>query len=72
MLEAQRSIIKVVARHLNAPGITVSTARDQIKHLARNTADEDSAEDVRLRDHLERSTGLSIKDLARLTDRWPK
>jgi hypothetical protein len=65
------SSIKIVAKHRNTQSISVSTARDEIKRLATNAANEDTVEDVQLREHLERSTGLSIKALARLTDRWP-
>ena len=66
------SSLKIVAKHCNIAGISVSTARDEIKRLATNAANDDTVEDVRLREHLERSTRLSIKELARLTDRWPK
>jgi len=64
--------IKIVAKHRNMTGISVSTARDEIKRLAASAANDDTVEDVRLREHLERSSGLSIKALAALTDRWPK
>jgi len=64
--------IKIVAKHRNIAGISVSTARDEIKRLAASAANDDTVEDVRLREHLERSSGLSIKELATLTDRWPK
>ena len=50
----------------------MATARDEIKRLAASAANDDTVEDVRLREHLERSSGLSIKELAALTDRWPK
>lgn len=61
--------IKIVAQHRNAPDTTVETARDQIKDLA---SGGETPEDIRLRVHLERSTGMKIKDLAKLTDQWPK
>ena len=64
--------IKIVAKHRNIAGISVAAARDEIQRLATNTANNDTADDVLLREHLERSTGLSIKSLARLTDLWPK
>ncbi|MDQ6879349.1 MAG: hypothetical protein M3082_16975 [Candidatus Dormibacteraeota bacterium] len=63
--------IKIVAKHRNAPNTTLSTTRDEIKHLATNAANDDTAEDIQLREQLERSTGLSIKDLAKLTEHWP-
>lgn len=62
--------IKIVAQHRNIPGMTVDTTRDEIKRLA--TGSGETPEDIRLRVHLERSTGMKIKDLAKLTEQWPK
>ena len=53
--------IKTVAKHRNIAGVSVATARDEIKRLAASAANDDTVEDVRLREHLERSSGLSIK-----------
>lgn len=66
------SSIKIVAKHRNIAGTSVATTRDEIRRLATNATNDDTVEDVRLREHLERSNGLSIKELATLTDRWPK
>ena len=62
--------IKIVAQHRNIPGMTIDTARDEIKRLAAGSGE--TPEDIRLRVHLERSTGMKIKDLAELTEQWPK
>ena len=50
--------------------MTIDTARDEIKRLAAGSGE--TPEDIRLRVHLERSTGMKIKDLAELTEQWPK
>ena len=63
--------IKIVAQHRNIAGMTVDTTRDEIKRLAAGSG-ETPPEDIRLRVHLERSTGMKIKDLAKLTEQWPK
>jgi hypothetical protein len=62
--------IKIVAQHRNIPGMTVDTTRDEIQRLA--TGSGETPEDIRLRVHLERSTGMKIKDLAKLTEQWPR
>lgn len=62
--------IKIVAQHRNIPGMTVDAARDEIKRLAAGSGE--TPEDIRLRVRLERSTGMKIKDLAELTEQWPK
>ena len=62
--------IRIVAQHRNLPGMTVDTTRDEIKLLANGSGE--TPEDIRLRVHLERSTGMKIKELAKLTEQWPK
>lgn len=62
--------VKIVAQHRNMSGITVNTTREEIQRLASGSAE--APEDIRLRVHLERSTGMKIKDLAKLTEQWPR
>jgi site-specific recombinase XerD len=62
--------IKIVSEHRNMPGMTVDMTRNEIKRLA--TGSGETPDDIRLRVHLERSTGMRIKELAKLTEQWPK
>jgi hypothetical protein len=64
--------LKIVAKHRNMKSISVEGAREAIKRLASyGESDAELKADSRLREHLERSTGMDIKELATLTGRWP-
>jgi hypothetical protein len=60
---------RILAKH-KAVRPNVLTAKDTIKWLCENR-DDLSKENQRLLEALERGTGLSIADLAVLTDDWP-
>ena len=60
---------RIVAKH-KAVEADVLTAKDRIKWLCVNR-DDLSKENHELLEALERGTGLSITELAALTDHWP-
>ena len=60
---------RIVAKH-KAVRPNVLTAKDTIKWLCENR-DDLSKENQRLLEALERGTGVSIAELALLTDDWP-
>ena len=60
---------RIVAKH-KAVSPNVLTAKDTIKWLCENR-DDLSKENQRLLEALERGTGVSIAELALLTDDWP-
>ena len=60
---------RIVAKH-KAVKPNVRTAKDTIKWLCLNR-DDLSKENQKLLEALERGTGLSITELAALTDDWP-
>ena len=60
---------RIVAKH-KAVEADVLTAKDSIKWLCVNR-DDLSKENHELLEALERGTGLSITELAALTDDWP-
>jgi hypothetical protein len=65
--------LKVVAKHRNVPSVSVDEARDAIKRISHDgDTDPGARADALLREHLERSTGMSIGELASLTDLWPE
>ena len=63
--------LKIVAKHKNMATISVDGARDVIQRLALYSDTEAELKaDLLLREHLERTTGLNIHDLAARTDLW--
>jgi hypothetical protein len=65
--------LKIFAKHRKVPSVTVDEARDAIKRIAHyGDTDPGAKADALLREHLQRSTGMSIDELASLTDLWPK
>lgn len=63
---------KIIAKHRSMRKVSVSAARDDIGRLAlyANTHAE-TREDLALRGHLERATGLPIAQLHELAQSWP-
>jgi hypothetical protein len=64
--------LKIIARHRNVPSVSVAEARDLIKRIAHySDTDPRLKDETLLREHLERSTGMKITELAARTDLRP-
>ena len=62
--------LSIVSKHAHIPKISIAVARDDIQRLAaRRTL---TNEDRQLIDELEKRTGVSIAELAKLTKSWPR
>ena len=60
--------LSIVSKHTHIPKISIEVARDAIQGLKTRTLTQ---EDRQLIDELERRTGVSIAELAKLTNSWP-
>ncbi len=64
--------LRIIRKHRNAPGIDVAGAREAIKRTALYAdTDAETKADVRMREDLERRTGMSIAELAAIAEHWP-
>lgn len=63
---------RIVAKHRNMRKCTVVATRDTIERLALSANTSENREDLALRGHLERSTGLPIAALAEIAKQWPE
>jgi hypothetical protein len=60
---------RIVAKHRHMAHITVDATRHALESLARTSAF--TREDAMLVDHLERSTGHTVRELVEIAKRWP-
>jgi hypothetical protein len=61
--------LRVVSKHTHIPKISIAVARDAIQRLTTGTL---THEDQQLIEELEKRTGVTIAELAKLTDKWPQ
>jgi len=61
--------LSIVSKHTHIPKISIEVARDAVQGLTARTL---THEDRQLIDELEKRTGMSIAELAKLTNRWPQ
>ena len=66
------AVQRIVGLHNNHRLMTLDAVRLEIERLTKYAGTPAEAKDrVRLREHLESATGLSIAELTELTKRWP-